>query len=179
MKLKNCKICERDFTPYKSTDKVCSYLCSVKLAEQVEIEKKHEELKKKVKDSDSIKLLTKLAKQLAQRYARLRDDELPCIACGTNKTMEWHGGHLFKSELYSGVRFDEFNIHKSCLKCNTWLHGNEVGYVAGFVSRYGNDAFFELYKKANETKTKKWTKEELKEIITRYKFKLKDYENRD
>jgi len=176
LKPKFCKNCLDQFQPYKSTDKLCSFQCSVAYKEKQEIEERFKKIEAKVKERDSVKLLTKLAKQLAQKWARIRDAQLPCISCGTTKSIEWHGCHLYKSELYSGVRFDELNLARGCKKCNVFLDGNEVGYVKGFIERYGLEAFNELSKKATETKNKKWSVPELKEIINYYKLKIKDNE---
>lgn len=174
MKPKLCKVCKNPFEPFKSTDKVCSYLCAKLLAEQKEIDDRYNKAKESLAKSDRVRDLMKIAKLLMQKYARLRDKDLPCISCGNDKSSVWDGGHFFKSELYSGVRLDELNIHKQCRKCNTFLNGNEIGYVEGFIKRYGFEAFNELSKKAKETKNKKWTAIELQELIDKYKIKIKD-----
>lgn len=175
-KPKKCKQCGRDFKPFSSLDKVCSSVCFYAYKEAQEIEKRFKVIEAKVKERDSVKLLTKVAKQLAQKWARIRDRDLPCISCGTNQSIEWHGCHLYKSELYSGVRFDELNLARGCKKCNVFLSGNEVGYVKGFIERHGLIAFNELSDRATKTKNKKWTVPELKEIINYYKQKIKDNE---
>lgn len=174
--MKKCKTCNKPFEPYKSTDPCCSYPCTVAFYQEKEIEKRHKELISKVKEIDSLSKLMKTAKELVQRFARLRDKNLPCISCGTNKAYEWHGGHLFKSELYSGVRLEEININKQCGQCNTFKNGNEAEYVAGFIKRYSIQDFTALHERALKTKNKKWNKEELIQIINKYKQKNKDYD---
>lgn len=174
MKTKLCKVCKKPFEQFKSTDKVCSYLCAKLLAEQKEIDERYNKAKESLAKSDKVKDLMKVAKLLMQKYARLRDKDLPCISCGTSGASIWDGGHLFKAELYSGVKLDEINISRQCAKCNRFLNGNEIGYVEGFIRRYGFEAFNELSKRARETKNKKWTATELQEIINKYKFKIKD-----
>jgi len=174
VKQKKCKVCGKEFNPFKTTDRLCSYICGKAFEEQQEIDKRFKSIQDKVKERDSLKLLMKAAKQIVQKYARLRDKYLPCISCGTYTSTMWDGGHMYKSELYSGVRLDEININKQCRKCNTYLSGNEVGYVKGFIAKYGLDEFNKLSDRATLTKNKKWSVEEIKEIITSYKLKIKD-----
>jgi hypothetical protein len=175
-KPKHCSNCGSQFNPYKSTDKLCSFQCSVAHKEKQEIEERFKKIEAKVKERDSVKLLTKVAKQLAQKWARIRDKDLPCISCGAVTSTMWDGGHLYKSELYSGLRFDEMNINKQCRKCNTYLNGNEINYVRGYIDRYGLAAFNEISKRAKERKNTKWSVPELKQIINYYKLKIKDNE---
>jgi hypothetical protein len=58
-----------------------------------------------------------------------------------------------------------------CEACNTYLSGNLLNYQIGIKERIGAQRLMELQGKAHETK--KWTKDELKEIIEIYKNKLK------
>lgn len=174
IKPKFCKVCKDQFQPYKSTDVVCSFMCSKMWEEQKEIDKRYNKAKDGLEKSDKVKDLMKLSKVLIQKFARVRDKDLPCISCGSNTATVWDGGHLFKSELYSGVRLDEINVNKQCRKCNTFLNGNEVNYVIGFINRYGLPAFNDLSQRAKETKNKKWSVPELQEFINKYKLKIKD-----
>lgn len=173
-KPKACVVCGSHFLQYKSTDKCCSFQCSIALRERQEIEVRYQKAKASLKKSDSVKQLTKVAKLMAQKFARLRDREKPCISCGADHSNIWNGGHMYKSELYSGVRFDQLNIHKQCTKCNLHLNGNEVGYVHGFIQRYGLEKFNQISTQARQTKNKKWSVPELQEIINDYKLKLKE-----
>jgi hypothetical protein len=58
-----------------------------------------------------------------------------------------------------------------CEACNTYLSGNLLNYQIGIEKRIGAQRLMELQGKAHETK--KWTKDELKQIIETYKQKLK------
>jgi len=176
LKPKFCRNCGCQFQPYKSTDTLCSFQCSVAYKEKQEIEERFKKIEAKVKERDSIKTLTKQALLLAQKWARIRDKSLPCISCGATNPIRWDGGHLYKSKLYSGIKFDERCIHKQCFTCNHHLDGNEVNFVHGLMKRYGVDYVTELIKLAAETKNKKWSVPELKEVINYYKLKIKDNE---
>jgi hypothetical protein len=58
-----------------------------------------------------------------------------------------------------------------CEACNTYLSGNLLNYQIGIEKRIGAQRLMELQGKAHEVK--KWTKDELKQIIETYKQKLK------
>ena len=109
------------------------------------------------------------AKREFQKWIRKRDENQPCISCGTLVTDLWDGGHYKKAEIYSGVIFDEMNCTKQCRKCNRFLGGNELNYRDGLIKRHGEDYVLEIEKKANDTRNYKFTKEELKEIRDKYK----------
>ena len=179
VKPKKCKSCSKMFVPtYNRIQPTCSLECAMKKAKQDAIDKEHKKVKEKVKERDRLGLLMKLAKELAQKYARLRDAELPCISCGATKSEPWQGGHLFKAELYSGVKLDELNINKQCVKCNFKQDGNEAQYVVGFIKKYGQETFNELYDKAEKTRNYKWSVLELQQIIKDYKLKIKENESK-
>jgi hypothetical protein len=69
------------------------------------------------------------------------------------------------------VRFDELNVHLQCEACNTYLSGNLIEYGINLEKLIGADEFIILREKAYQTR--KFTREELKEIINIYKNKLK------
>jgi hypothetical protein len=50
-----------------------------------------------------------------------------------------------------------------------FLHGNLIRYRQGLVERYGEQKVLELEDSANRNRLKKWTREELEEIINQYK----------
>ena len=108
------------------------------------------------------------AKKEIQKWVRHRDKDLPCISCGVKDTDLWDGGHYKKAEIYSGLIFNENNIHRQCRKCNRYLGGNEANFRNGLVERYGIDYVVELELKANELRNYKYTNEELIEIRKKY-----------
>lgn len=145
-----------------------------KLAEQGEKEKRDKEkMERKERKVWKEKLKTlgeyeKEAKREFQRWVRKRDAELPCISCGTFTTTVWDGGHYKKAELYSGVIFHELNCWRQCGKCNRYLGGNELNYRVGLIARIGEEKVLELEKIAQETRVRKFSKEELIEIRKKY-----------
>ena len=109
------------------------------------------------------------AKQVFQKWIRKRDKDEACISCGTVSSDLWDGGHYLKAEIYTGVIFNEINVHKQCRKCNRFLGGNEAQYRIALCLKYGESKVAELEKLANETRQYRWSSEELKKIIDIYK----------
>jgi len=50
-----------------------------------------------------------------------------------------------------------------------FLHGNLIRYRQGLVAKYGEDVVIELEERANTDRLKKWSREELEELISKYK----------
>ena len=163
-KPKLCAICKKEFKPMRITQ-VCSYICALKFNSKKEVDKRVKEYKGNIQKLSDIEAV---AKAVFQKWVRIRDENLPCISCG-KEVATWNGGHFKKSEIYSGVIFNELNVNKQCVYCNQHLHGNEAAYRMGLVKRYGSLAVEGLEELANETRQYKYTKEELKEIIRKYK----------
>jgi len=113
------------------------------------------------------------AKKSFQKWVRLRDEALSCISCGTDKAKSWHGSHFYSANLYSGLIFDERNVHKSCDYCNVFLHGNLLEYRKGLIARYGLEYVEQLESISNESRVYKYTKEELIQIKKKYDDKIK------
>ena len=110
------------------------------------------------------------ARKVFQRWiVKVRDKDEPCISCGNPNADEYHGGHYKKAELYSGIIFNEQNCHKQCVKCNTYLGGNEAQYRIALCLMYGELEVVKLEEIANNMKTYRWSDSELKEIINKYK----------
>ena len=139
----------------------------------VEIQKLKEWNKKKKKLVEDLKTTSdylKIAQQVFNCYIRKRDNGLNCISCDKPCKKE-NAGHYYSQGGHSNVRFSEENCHLQCEHCNTYLSGNLLNYQIGIEKRIGAQRLMELQGKAHEVK--KWTKDELKEIIEIYKNKLK------
>jgi hypothetical protein len=124
---------------------------------------------KKSKKEKSIPKLTKEAQDTFNAYIRQRDYGLPCISCG--KFTANQAGHYFPVKGFNALRYLEINVNSQCSWCNLYQHGNQAMYRIGLVNRYGEDAVKELEEIALKSKQeiKKWSSEELNEIIKRYK----------
>ena len=169
-----CKQCKRVFTPFNSTIKVCGYNCAIEWGKlhpkKTSIKRVSSQIKSEAKEKlETYSQRVNKVKVIFQKWIRERDKDLPCISCGTTKASSWHASHFKKAETFSGVIFNEFNVWRSCSKCNIFLNGNELSYRENLVKKIGVEAVEALEQLANETRTKKWTIEELQEIKNKYK----------
>lgn len=113
-------------------------------------------------------------RSVCHEYIRLRDLGKPCISCGIPHLEDFQAGHFYKAELYSNLKFDEKNISGQCKKCNLRKEGNESGYRAGIMQRYGMEHLLHLDEKAKAYKQNhyEWDRAELEEIRKFYQEKL-------
>jgi len=118
------------------------------------------------------KLLKKLQK-VFNEYIRLRDNEKPCISCG-NYFERKDAGHYFATSGYSGLRFDEDNVHGECAGCNRFNDSHLIGYGIKLKAKIGNTDYKALLLKAEAYKRDgiKWNRNELEEQIEYYKQKV-------
>jgi hypothetical protein len=132
--------------------------------------------KKKAKlkaDLMTVQDYIKLAQQVFNKYIRLRDAGNVCISC-QKKPLKENAGHFYNANNHWSVRFDERNVHLQCEHCNTFLSGNLIYYRENLLKKIGIEEFENL--SAEAMKTRKFTIEELKEIIATYKKKCKELE---
>jgi hypothetical protein len=132
--------------------------------------------KKKAKlklDLMTVQDYIKLAQQVFNKYIRLRDAGNLCISC-QKKPLKENAGHFYNANNHWSVRFDERNVHLQCEHCNTFLSGNLIYYRENLLKKIGIEEFENL--SAEAMKTRKFTIEELKEIIATYKKKCKEIE---
>lgn len=178
-----CKKCRERFEPKFSTLEKYCWKEDCKLFEALQILEKSK--KKSMNDWNQKKqiikksLLTnsdylKLAQAMFNKFIRLRDQGQMCISCN-KKALKENAGHYFSAGGHSNVRFDEDNVHLQCEYCNTYLSGNLLNYQVGIERRIGGERLIKLHEKAHETK--KWSKEELEGIVTKYKAKCKELMN--
>lgn len=128
--------------------------------------------KKANKNEIDLPTLLEIAQKLHNTYIRLRDKEKGCISC--KKGPVEHAGHYYAQGSHSSVRYDLVNTNGQCSHCNCALHGNHDGYVEGLKKRYSQQAREELVWMANNERFKKWTREELMEIIADRKARIKE-----
>lgn len=165
LKPKKCRWCNEQFTPKVSLQVVCSAKCAVQLSREKELNKKIKCWKEKLK---TISEYEKDARKVFQLWIRKRDNDLPCISCGVNESIQWDAGHFYKAEIYSGLIFNEKNVHKQCVRCNRYLHGNDLEYREGIIKRYGIDYFKSLESIKDSKRNYKYTIKEL--ILIRKKY---------
>ena len=167
-----CKNCKEKFEPKTFLQKYCFKDECMK----VFVEKTKEQQWKKTKAKAKQDLMTlsdylKLAQQVFNKFIRLRDKGNVCISC-QKKPLKENAGHFFNANNHYNVRFDERNVNLQCEHCNTYLSGNLIEYQRNLIHKIGIESYNEL--EADARKTRKFTIDELKEIITIYKNKIKE-----
>ena len=119
----------------------------------------------------SVAWLLKKCQFYFNKYIRQRDEGKQCISCDSYNTA--HASHYYSAGHYPTLRFHEDNCHLSCVRCNTYLHGNLIQYGKRLTERIGKDKFDKLEMLAGYDKrvNHKWNRLELIEILEKYKAK--------
>jgi len=170
IKQKKCKECGNDYTPFKTTQVVCSPKCASILAE-----KKVWKEKKKIM-IENTRTRTEwlaIAQSVFNKYIRLRDKDKGCISCGKQLTGIFDAGHFFSVGGYPNLRFNENNVHGQCKHCNLHLHGNLVEFDYRLYDRIGKIEYSKLFNARGDSL--KLTLIEIQELIKEYKLKIKEY----
>lgn len=118
-----------------------------------------------------VRELLKLAEVVFNKWVRHRDSEwghFKCISCGEYLRIEDSDCGHFYPKTYSALRFDEDNCHSECVKCNRMDDNHLDGYSINLKEKIGLERFKSLQARRNEMK--KWDREELLEIINKYKL---------
>ena len=180
IKQKKCRYCETLFYPIRTTAIVCSYECANLLAKEKSDKQKDKEWKqRKAKMKSDLMSLSdwlKIAQTHFNTYIRERDKDQVCISCQKPINGVKHASHFLSAGGHSNVRYHEDNVFVSCYKCNVMLSGNAVEYRKALIKKIGIERVEWL--ENNGSKVKKWTIDELKEIIEKYKLKRKELESK-
>ena len=169
-----CKNCKEKFEPKTFLQKYCFKDECMRVFVEKTKEKAWKEKKQKMQQElETVQDYIKMAQIIFNKYIRLRDKGQVCISC-QKKPLKENAGHFFNANNHYNVRFDERNVHLQCEHCNTYLSGNLLEYRTNLINKIGNSEFLILESEAR--KTRKFTKEELKEIMAEYKKKIKNLE---
>ncbi|HHA1934023.1 TPA: recombination protein NinG [Enterobacter ludwigii] len=156
-KPKTCPICSTEYIPRSSLQKVChNYKCAIAFNKQRDAEIAAREQRKREREkSADLRQRREALKTRAEwereaqaafnRYIRMRDMHKECIS---------HPGKLISNSNYitgsavdashyrsrgaaSHLRFNVFNVHSACTRCNRQLSGNAVEYRIRLIERIG------------------------------------------
>ena len=170
-----CRHCKTKFEPVRFNMKYCLEPECVRIWVETEKAKQWKKTKAKAKlDLMTLSDYLKLAQITFNKYINLRDKDKPCISCDKPITGRVNASHFWNANNHYNVRFNEDNVHSSCITCNQFLSGNLLEYRTRLISKIGEQRFNIL--ESESKKTRKFTIEELKEIIKEYKLKIKQYE---
>jgi hypothetical protein len=168
-----CKNCKDKFEPIRFNHKYCLKDECIRAFVAETKEKMWKQTKVRMKNE--IKTTSdwmKEAQKIFNQYIRLRDKHKPCVSCESKLGSKYDAGHYFSSGGHKAVTFDEDNVHGQCVACNQYKHGNLLNYQIGIEKRIGAERLLQLHEKAHQTR--KYSADELQEIIKTYKQKIKD-----
>jgi len=147
-KPKTCKnpACRASFVPQRLGQAVCSPKCGLAIKDvnqdrarkslaqvgRADIKVRKEALKTRADHA-------KEAQAVINRYVRLRDAHLGCISCDKPATWggQWHCSHFRSVGAAAHLRFNLWNMNKSCSQCNAHLSGNIMVYRPRLVEKIG------------------------------------------
>lgn len=173
--MKKCKICNKEFEPYRSTQKVCSFECAIELSnsETQRNFKKKVAFERKKFNYENLTLSDwkKKVQTVFNKFIRLRDINKGCVSCGVSlQNRKFDAGHFYPST-YEGLRFNEFNVHGQCVPCNREKHGNIHEYRKRILTRITQEDLDWL--DANRNIKLKLSKNELEDLFIHYTKKVK------
>lgn len=172
-----CKICRSEFTKRSISHKTCNPECAITLVNQAKAKEKAKidrldrvETKKALDRLKSRSDWLKDAQKVFNEFIRERDRAEFCISCQRHHAGQYHAGHYLSTGARPNLRFDEQNVHKQCQPCNTHLSGNLINYRINLIKKIGLD---EVLRLETDFEPKKYTIDDLKEIIQNYRKKVK------
>lgn len=179
VKSKKCRHCGNTFTlTYSTTQVTCSVNCSIAYSKSKETKKQAKQWANEKKERKTALMShsewLKLLQVVFNTFIRERDKNKPCISCGC-KVKKGHASHFFSVGSHPNLRFNEDNVHLSCIECNLYLHGNLVEYTLRLPDRIGKEKFYNLLKLKNIDL--KLSIPEIQEKIKEYKNKIKQLKN--
>ncbi|HDX8712826.1 TPA: recombination protein NinG [Klebsiella michiganensis] len=160
---RKCAHCREWFHPSREGQTACCFECASaigkkqtakarEVAKQKELQRQREagkesRLRCKAK-RESFKTKAqwdKEAQSAFNRYIRIRDDGKPCVSCGNpliGKSNYLTGSaidasHYRSRGAASHLKFNVFNVHSACTRCNRQLSGNAVEYRIRLIDRIG------------------------------------------
>ena len=130
-------------------------------------------LAKEVQEVDSLQELIIDLDRVYSRWLRISamqpDHRVECFTCGVKKKwQDIHCGH-FVNRQHLGLRWEPMNTKPQCPNCNVTLRGN-IKVFAEKLNQERKGLADQLLEMAREVA--KPTKNELKELLSNYQFKL-------
>lgn len=156
---RSCKICKTKFiATYDNVWWCCpdhgyeysQHLLARKKAEserkrKQEAQQERRELKVRKAEFKTKAQWDKEAQSAFNRYIRIRDEGKECVSCGNpliGKSNYLTGSAIDASHYRfrgaaSHLKFNVFNVHSACTRCNRQLSGNAVEYRIRLIARIG------------------------------------------
>lgn len=177
LKPDNCTVCGKDFIPFRIGQEVCGWSCAIALGKS-NIQKQNAKAWQKEKKIRKEKLKTHKdylndLQKVFNEFIRFRDKGKPCVSCGCRVEGNGHASHFFSVGSNPNVRFNEDNVHVSCVECNLHRHGNLAEYSLRLPRRIGRERFDMLVVKAKQSLLK-LSIPEIKEKNEYYRGKIRE-----
>lgn len=178
------KSCRAEFVRPQAFVKWCSPECGAtlameKLAKQKAAKAKAEraEAKRRKEEGMPIRERMKATEKLVNRYVVLRDREYGCISCYMPSHYDgaWHASHFKSVGSNSALRFNLWNINKSCAQCNLFKSGNIAEYEVRLKLKIGAERVEWL---KNHARSREYTAEYLKRLSAIMRKKIARLERR-
>lgn len=166
----------------------CSDDCAVSIAlakvekqEAAKARKERAEVKEKLEKFKRKGDYLNEAQSAFNAYIRYRDRDQPCICCGSFDAGGaggvgggWDAGHWLSRGHAPHLRFHENNVHRQRKGCNRPGGTTRAKFRLGLVARIGEMAVAELERLEYEPTGAGWSIEDLKQIATIYRAKLRE-----
>ncbi|MDB4261566.1 recombination protein NinG [bacterium] len=112
-------------------------------ARKVEVKEWKQETKRRKISAKSVSEWSAELQSLINKYVRLRDIKDGCISCDKPASWQgqWHCSHYFSRGHSSSLRFNLWNMHKSCSVCNSHLSGNIEQYTPRLIEKIGSERY--------------------------------------
>lgn len=179
---KTCAICTKEFTPRNSLQRTCSIPCAISHGKQKEQARqdKAERANLKVR-REKLKTASdwnKEAQVAVNRFIFWRDYGKPCIACGKPLVYGVRGGAVDASHYRSRgsaahLRFNVFNIHAGCVRCNRELSGNLIPFRINLIEKIGPERVERI---EHDNKPRKFDIDYLKRVKSIFTRRARHYE---
>lgn len=189
-KPKICPICSTEYIPRSSLQKVChNYKCALEFNRRVDeqnaarLKRKQERLERAGLKERRDKLKTasewnREAQAAVNKFIFWRDYGRNCIACGRPLNYGVRGGAVDSSHYRSRgaapwLRFNVFNNHSGCVRCNRELSGNLIPYRINLIKKIGLQRVERL---EHDNTVRKFPIEYLKRVKVIFTRRAKHYE---
>lgn len=168
LKPKKCAVCKEAYQPHQTLQRVCSPKCGLAFAVGKREKKERattREMKRVLRQTDRAHWIKK-AQTVFNAWIRERDAGLPCISCGKHHSGQYHAGHYRTVASCSALRFCEMQVWKQCAPCNLYKSGDIINYRKNLIKKIGIE---NVEKIENYNESKRWSIQELKSIVDKYK----------
>ena len=175
--MRKCKTCGKKYEPFNSLQKACSPKCALALVDKNKKKKIKKDLTEFRKGDKSLAKLRAEAQKEVNAYIRLRDENKPCISCGS-LSQDVDAGHFRSRGAAKHLAFNTFNIFRQCKRCNRYLGGNYSEMRKGVIERIGLERVERL---ENDNQVKRFDRDYLiriKQIFAKRQRHLKSIRNK-